>query len=484
IIENLKEVVGISLDGEDSAIIDTLVGHLKTTLLPALLKDVKEKVLAPMIESLKGVFKNHKELKLWDAIEATIKETVVLGVKNAINLLIAEGKKLITVNSDFESTLADKLTDVAVKSLQSIFNNIVDIKKLKNTILNASLPKVADALKEYILKVGSDLIGEVTNKALDKISSLGKLKVQLPEKDGAHTFFTYAIAGAGAFNVGVAGSAALAVIKGKTSAYIVGLDDAVDDTFDITVTGNTVVHSDSVHRIDTIASASVGSNNGPDQNNDEMGDFDSEGEPPTNKNTNVKFKDRSLESRDLFITALSVVEVTVDDGGDDLVITAKITDNDYQYNTKKPAENAAITGYKSPKGAEPVIELTDNGRTLKITFKKADFDFNNILQVLIKIDANQFKIELENDGQIQNAEKAFPAGTDVTKIKFQTELSVTEKINKKDRVTYTLFVPKGYVVDDDVKDSLGSIAGSVLKFTDSDGNTVSPKTSGEVDKMG
>ncbi|MCF0142287.1 MAG: hypothetical protein HUJ75_02805, partial [Parasporobacterium sp.] len=478
ILKNLDEKLGVTLKGLDPDIKSKFIDILKEKLLPGILEDVQEKLLPDILDTLSGTWKDSSNLTFWQRVKGVLKTTVTTAVKDTVNFMRAELTKLITVDSDFESSLSDKLLEIAEEGLQMILEDVVDLNSLKETVLNASLPKVADSLKEFLLKAGSDLIGEVTNKALDKLSELGKLKVELPEKDPAHTFFTYAIAGAGAFNVGVAGSAALAVIKGKTTAYIVGVDNPSD--FDIVVTGNTVVHSDAVHRVDTIASSSVGSNNAPDKNDTALGDADSEKDTsPKAKNTTKKFNDKDNKEHDVMVNALSVVTVTINDSAEELVITAEITDNAYKFNTKKASENAKISGFD---GKDPEITVKSDGKTLKITFKKAGYTFNNILQVLISTADNQFKIEQENNGDITNPNKAFPVGS--LPDKFETELSATEKIKTKTRINYTLYAPKGFVVDPSVKDKLNDIANKVLVFKDSNGTALTVKAAGEVDKMG
>ena len=96
------------------------------------------------------------------------------------------------------------------------------------------------------------------------------MKLTVKEKLAAHTFVTQAIAGAGASNVGIAGSAAIAVIHGDTAAYVMSANAAWAAAHpmdhDLTIAGDVVLNAVSRQDEKTTASSSVGSDGMADQN--------------------------------------------------------------------------------------------------------------------------------------------------------------------------------------------------------------------------
>lgn len=80
------------------------------------------------------------------------------------------------------------------------------------------------------------------------------------ERNPSNVFVTEAVSGAGASNVGVAGSVAIAVINGTTKAYI------GDSANVITATGDIIINADARQSESTTGSAAVGNDGKADKN--------------------------------------------------------------------------------------------------------------------------------------------------------------------------------------------------------------------------
>ena len=111
------------------------------------------------------------------------------------------------------------------KFLNDSFEGFVDVTKLKQYILNCSKNGILPSIRDTLLNALQQCGAEVTEVALDALSGWLDAPVVPEDETPMHKFSTQAVSGAGATNVGIAGSAAVAVINGDSIAFIEGLGD-------------------------------------------------------------------------------------------------------------------------------------------------------------------------------------------------------------------------------------------------------------------
>jgi hypothetical protein len=104
----------------------------------------------------------------------------------------------------------------------------------------------------------------LTTAALDALSGWLDLPIIETDLGPGYEFITQAVAGAGASNVGIAGSAAVAVITGNTKAY---LSDSTSRTlYPVNVTGVLEIDAYARQSLKSVASSAVGDDGMADKN--------------------------------------------------------------------------------------------------------------------------------------------------------------------------------------------------------------------------
>ena len=156
-------------------------------------------------------------------------------------------------------TSGSSMEAVATSAANELFSQIVDVSQLM-TYLKGD---VAADLKQKATQILSDAGKALTTAALDALSGWLNLKIEPEDTSPAHTFVTQAVAGAGASSVGVAGSAAVAVITGVTKAYLAVVDQGTNP---VAVSGDLVINAYSRQKVDTTASSAVGADGTADKN--------------------------------------------------------------------------------------------------------------------------------------------------------------------------------------------------------------------------
>ncbi|NCB91906.1 MAG: hypothetical protein EOM40_04945, partial [Clostridia bacterium] len=166
------------------------------------------------------------------------------------------GADLQKLGLDTKTALGQEMLLMATNLSQNLFEGLINVNTLK-TYLAGDI--VAD-LRTKAAKILQDTGRALSTAALDSLSSWLDLSIKQKDKGPTHTFVTQAIAGAGASNVGVAGSVAISVVSGKTKAYI------GDSAQTVVVEKDMIIQADASQSEDTTSSAAVGSDGKADKN--------------------------------------------------------------------------------------------------------------------------------------------------------------------------------------------------------------------------
>ena len=181
-----------------------------------------------------------------------VKDAVLNKLLGLLSAKVTETFKPADPNAPADTlTPGSALEETATEIANDLFSEIVDVTQLM-TFLKGD---VAATLKENAMTALSEAGKALTTTALDGLSSWLSLKIEPEDDSPSHTFITQAISGAGASNVGIAGSAAIAVIIGTTKAYIAGVSGSTVNP--IVVTGDTVIKAYARQTENTVASSAV-----------------------------------------------------------------------------------------------------------------------------------------------------------------------------------------------------------------------------------
>ncbi|MBR4990130.1 MAG: hypothetical protein IKY96_03105, partial [Oscillospiraceae bacterium] len=165
----------------------------------------------------------------------------------------------------------DTLKDVGALSLAALENfanqmlsDFINISQLK-TFINAGF---GQNIKASFINALNSAGKAATDVVLGSLSDAIDAQVVPAQEYPTHTFRTHAVSGAGASDVGVAGSLAIAVIDIQTMACIMDAEkvEESEEVKDITVTNGLVIRAQSKQYEDTIATAAVNGNGEADPN--------------------------------------------------------------------------------------------------------------------------------------------------------------------------------------------------------------------------
>lgn len=160
--------------------------------------------------------------------------------------------------------LSADLTKVAEDLASDIYSDLFDLSKLK-MLLSGDI----DQMKQY----GAGILNKGLTELRNGIFGFLCAAFGQGEDAPASTITTWSVAGAGASDVGVAGSVAIAVVTGDTIATIAD-HTGTARTDDIVVVGTTTVSAESAETFDTVATAAVTDAGAPDKNSDAAGKAD------------------------------------------------------------------------------------------------------------------------------------------------------------------------------------------------------------------
>ncbi len=254
--EHLEDVVNDLIDatlktGLDALLANTGLSGLLAADLPTRLKnnfnDLLDSDFPGLKQALDGFeFTPDNFLDLAIALITDMAKNVTGGSTSTFTQKLASIKALT-------GDPATAMTELFTGMLQKLGAGIIDIAAFKTFIRNGIGPTLQQNLKTAVQNIGKAL----TTVVLDELSYWLELTIE-PESNASYNkFVTTAIAGAGASSVGIAGSVAVAVINGVTSAMITDLAEDGAALYPITVTGDTFIKALSNQFEDTTATSAV-----------------------------------------------------------------------------------------------------------------------------------------------------------------------------------------------------------------------------------
>ncbi|MBR3018477.1 MAG: hypothetical protein IKH57_15605 [Clostridia bacterium] len=313
-----------------------------------------------MVEILTGGFSVNVDEKLSEVMAQAGKE-VAEAVRDEVSGIVSKafGKALQAV----EKIQLPGMTMQSADNIVSAFNHLKDAASLEKLekIYDDTVSKVTKTFDENVLpykkmfeenfdklskidfkkKISDGLrsaakkaLVTIGNEAIDALSDHFDLKLKAEEEKAAgYVIDTQAIAGAGARDVGVAGSVAVTVLNAETSA-------TVADGGKLTVTGGMTVDANELRSVKNIASAAA----------------DKKGNAAANKNAGKEETKKAGGGNDAESVAKNekeTVKLTVGVGG-----TAEILQGDKTENRPK-LYFTLKEGYKMPEGDKVNYSYTD-----------------------------------------------------------------------------------------------------------------------------
>ena len=286
----LMDVMGDAVDiasltpNQVKVLTENVTGKLKDKILSQLeksgveiLKSAKDGVIdylkSNMFDILSGVLSGDVEAeveKVFDeaknAITASVKAETKKLVSAAIQETLLDAETYKSILPDLDQDDIDRIvklfnnlkdayqkdelekvfTEAGNKVLKSFKENVFDYEAMLQKIAKTDFKKlIVDGLKNAAKKASVTLSNEVIGALSDHF---GLALAPAEAKATGHVVSTQAMAGAGARDVGVAGSVAVTVLNGETSATIA-------DGGDITVTKDLDVNADKTIKVKNTASA-------------------------------------------------------------------------------------------------------------------------------------------------------------------------------------------------------------------------------------
>lgn len=239
----------------DEAIVN-LIGDLVGSAVDTLLSDT----------GLEGLVSTDIEAKITSKL-ATLGTTLTDALKTQVaeavlNAVLKKIQETITPGSTTPDTLTfgEQVNKMVENITNELFSEVVDVTKLKEFFKSG----VAEQLKTKFTQILKDAGKALTTAALDALSGWLDLPIEETDLGPGHEFVTQAVAGAGASEVGIAGSAAIAVIIGNTKAY---LSDSTSRTlYPVNVTGVLEIDAYARQSLKSVASSAVGDDGMADKN--------------------------------------------------------------------------------------------------------------------------------------------------------------------------------------------------------------------------
>ena len=243
----LEKLLSTKLDEELAACIEKLPANLKAGVTTEVQTTLKNAILSQLADKLKNFDKTFFNK---NADKNTPKDE--------------SGNAGTTSDTDAANTVATSydatLQTMASNIVNDLFGNLIDVNSLMSFFQQGAADKLLANAQTALANMGKAL----TTAALDAITYWCGTKLEPEKKVPTNDITTTAIAGAGASNVGVAGSAAIAVVNGTSKAYISSVDDS--SKYPIKVTGNLAIYSKTVQAEETTSTSSVTADGSPDKN--------------------------------------------------------------------------------------------------------------------------------------------------------------------------------------------------------------------------
>ena len=207
----------------------------------------KEKAKETLLNALKAEWTTLSNQLMNDALTRLRSEVPVLTQEN-----------IDTIKAAFTSSLADKeegfISYLTGTFQNKVFNYAAVMDKISNT-------DFASKAKEMMRGALNASVAKVGNAAIESL--VDNLDVQLVPEDVSdkHVIRTEAISGAGAKDVGIAGSVAITILNANTTAV-------VNNGGALSITGEATVDAREARRVTTVASAALDQNGKADKNSD------------------------------------------------------------------------------------------------------------------------------------------------------------------------------------------------------------------------
>ncbi|MEN6340037.1 MAG: hypothetical protein ABFD03_07915, partial [Clostridiaceae bacterium] len=309
-VRELADAMGLS------SLLDTTT--LETTLIN-LIGDVVGSAVNTLLSGtgLEGLVSTDIEAKITTKLATLgvdLTSAVLKQVSAAIlSLVLSKVQETITPGSSSPGTLTfgDQVNKMITNIANEVFAEVIDVNKLKEFFKG----DVATQLKTKLTQILKDAGKALTTSALDALSGWLDLPIKEENLGPGHEFITQAIAGAGASEVGIAGSAAIAIITGNTKAYL--SDVANRSLYPVVVSGDTEIDAYARQSLDSVASSSVGDDGMADKNLTASGSSDagngSSAGSSYESSTSGKFIIGSMQNGKVTVSG-STLSVTPDEG--------------------------------------------------------------------------------------------------------------------------------------------------------------------------
>ncbi|MGF7003762.1 hypothetical protein M2149_002167 [Lachnospiraceae bacterium PFB1-21] len=454
------------LTGKLDTIITEKLANLKTEMTPVLLTAVKNVILSKVATQLNSLYSSFFAGKS----EITSDGNADGSAQQKIDTLAANEKTTI---------------DNAINSIvNQLLKDIIDVNQLR-TFLQGN---VAEALKANAQKALANVGKVLTTAALDALSNWLGCAVVVKDNGPAHNIVTQAIAGAGASNVGIAGSVAIAVINGNTKAYISDIKAADQGKYPIDISGDVVIEAKSTQEEDTTATSAVDANGNPDKNlpaaaDTDLGDGSAGGvedKAETQTDKVITIDPNLTDGTIRFTKKGNTIELTVTPKAGYKIVanSVKATRSGAGSSPIKIVVLGGTYNFNLPK------DLAD-GETITVTarFERID-DFDVTTE-----DSTHIRIEKPNpDKKVQVGEKVLihvtpDQGKKVTSVTATgTNINLTLTLENANTNTYSFYMPAENVVikatftdgtQQPVNSSGNSVGvGAAFAFTYSDASTI------------
>jgi len=410
-IGELADAMGLSDLLDETTLDDTitdLIGDIVGTSVDTLLSGT----------GLEGLVSTDIEAKITSKL-ATLGTDLTDAVKQEVtqavlNLVLAKVQEAVTPGSSSPEplTFSDQVNKMAANIANEVFADIIDVNKLMAFFKS----DVGAQLKTKITQVLKDAGKAITTAALDALSGWLDLPIEETDLGPGNEFTTQAVAGAGASSVGVAGSAAIAIITGNTQAYLGEVADS--SQYPLVVAGDTEIDAYARQKLDSVASSAVGSDGMADKNLTAGGSSD------TGDGSSAGTQYDSTTEGKFIVGSMQNGKVTV--SGNTLTITP---DEGYKLSTDTLKAVRSDTG--------ETITLTDNGDGT-YTYVAPSGDDALPEDATITISA-QFEEDLKNI-TVPTQTNGTVSVKDLTK-----QAAATAKMG--DRLLVTATPSEGYVLD-------------------------------------
>ena len=340
------------LEAEAEETSEDLFETIKNDLLKSV-DDLKSFVDSIMKTVHNGGLEGFIRDKLAALVNTSVEEAEVKGISALILQWVGElieGNKPSFPSKEQEDELKTQLVDHAKKIFPEIKENF-SFKKLMNLTLGTGGlgGSLSDGLKASFGAMKDKLKGikdiNLKQQATGAIFSYlaGKLGANEEPEGVGPKISTSAVSGAGASNVGVAGSLAISVVNGTNKAYVADVADAVNGQMN--VQGNITVESLASQEVFTSAGSSV----------DALGRVDKNKNATDNANSTQSGSENNVNGKSVGVgaaVALSFADLTSEAGiGEGWTVTAK----DLLMNSK--AENNVET--TSVSGTDPLARTEE-----------------------------------------------------------------------------------------------------------------------------